>query len=159
MLLAHRPDCSYRNAIDRRNPGEKDFRKILHDGLVRTLDLLQKADKQVIIVLDNPYLPFEPSRCARRPVLSDIGGQCRFPRKLWTDRASRRFYEGLIREVAPKYSNVHIVDLADQLCDKNMCTAVKGNKVLYRDFDHLNMDGSKLVAPVLLKAIDEVFPK
>lgn len=158
VLLAHTPGCSRGDAIDRQNPNEKDVRKVLHSGLVRTLDMLQNANKQVIIVLDNPTLPFNPSRCVRRPMLSD-GPQCRFPRKQWENNEPRRFFEGIVREVAPKYNNVLVVDLTNRFCDKTTCTAVLGREVLYRDRGHLNMAGSKWVAPVLLKAIDKVFPK
>ena len=92
-------------------------------------------------------------------MLSDLGGQCRFARKLWQENAARRAYEAIIRETAPKYSNVQIVDLADQFCGSQMCTAVQGDKVLYGDGSHLNLAGSRLAASVLLKAIDAAFAR
>ncbi len=155
VLLAHNPGCSRWDALDRRNPSEKDTGKILRAGLERTLAMLHDAGKEVIIVLDNPSLPFAPSRCARRPMLSDIGQRCQFPRKQWQDNEARRFYEAVVRDVAPRFKNTRIVDLADTLCNRDTCFAVKNNKVLYRDGNHLNSDGSKLVAPTLIKALDE----
>ena len=153
VLLAHNPACSWQDAIDMRNPDDKDVGRVLRTGLKRTLDMLQQSGKKVIFVLDNPSLPFEPSRCGKRPIA--VEHKCKISRKLWSDNKARQAYEKLVTEAAEKYSNVSVVDLADRMCDRDNCYVVRNNLVLYRDSNHLNIDGSKWVAPVLLQAINK----
>ena len=156
VLLAHNPACSWQDAVDMRNPDDKDVSRVLRTGLKRTLDMLQQAGKKVIFVLDNPSLPFEPSQCVKRPMaISWLDRKCRISRQSWSDNKARQAYEKLVTEAAEKYSNVSVVDLADRMCDRDNCYVVKNNLVLYRDSNHLNIDGSKWVAPVLLQAIDK----
>ncbi len=153
VVLAHRPWCSGAGIIDHRHPEEKDAAKILRDGLTRTFEMMQKSGKKVIVLLDDPQLPFNPSRCVVRPFLG--GKECQFPRDNWNNRPFKKLYESAVRDVAPHFSNVTIIDLADTLCDKTTCYAVRNHAVLYRDDNHLSDAGSRLVAPVIVKAIDD----
>ncbi len=153
VVLAHRSWCSSNGVLDHRNPEEKDESKILRSGLARTFEMMQKAGKQVIVVLDDPQIPFNPSRCVVRPLTTSK--QCQFPRKDWNAQPFKKFYEAAVRDVAPHFSNVTIIDLADTLCDKTTCYAVRNHAVLYRDDNHLSDAGSRLVAPVIVKAIDD----
>ena len=157
VVMAHRPWCSGYGIIDHRNPKEKDAGRILRDGLTRTFTMMQKAGKKVIVVLDDPQLPFNPSRCVVRPLLG--GKNCQFPRKDWNDRPFKKLYESAVRDVETRFANVSVLDLSDTLCDKTTCYAVRNNAVLYRDDNHLNDAGSRFVAPVIIKAIDDALAR
>ena len=52
--------------------------------------------------------------------------------------------------------NVDIVDLAQILCDENKCYEGINNKPLYEDQNHLNQEGSNLVAPKIIQKIDKM---
>lgn len=157
VILAHRPWCSSNGVLDHRNPNEKNEGKILRSGLARTFEMMQQAGKQVIVVLDNPQLPFNPSRCAIRPLMPEKS--CRFPRKNWETLRFKKFYEAAVRDVAPHFSNVTVIDLADTLCDKTTCYAVRNHAVLYKDNNHLSDAGSRLVASAIIKAVDAATAK
>ncbi len=157
VVLAHRSWCSSNGILDHSNPAEKDAEKILRNGLARTFEMMRRAGKKVIVVLDDPQLPFNPSRCVVRPLLPRT--ECQFPRKNWTDRPFKKLYESAVRDVAPQFTNVTVIDLADTLCDKTTCYAVRNHAVLYRDDNHLNEAGSRFVAPVIIKAIDDALAK
>ncbi len=61
--------------------------------------------------------------------------------------------------MAPRYDNVTVIDIADTLCNKTTCYAVRNRAVLYKDNNHLSDAGSRLVAPVVSAAIDEAISK
>lgn len=51
---------------DIENPNEKDQIKILRNGVIRSFELLK--NKKVLVILDNPYVPYEPALCSVRPL-------------------------------------------------------------------------------------------
>jgi peptidoglycan/LPS O-acetylase OafA/YrhL len=49
--------------------------------------------------------------------------------------------------------NVTLVDLTDYFCDKRRCYAVVGNVAVYFDSDHLNLEFSRSLKPMLVDAL------
>ncbi|WP_425527259.1 SGNH hydrolase domain-containing protein [Xylella fastidiosa] len=56
-------------------------------------------------------------------------------------------------KVLKDYPSVKVFDAAAQLCDSQWCWAIKDGKMLYRDDDHLSLDGSRLMASELVKLL------
>ncbi|WP_426236660.1 acyltransferase family protein [Pseudomonas sp. TWP3-2] len=154
VLLAHNPRCSYDDAVDIRNPSEKDFRKVLESGMRRSFKMLSDANKNIVVVLDNPNLPFDPSACVARPFrITEKNEDCSFPRKVYDQDSVNSAYNEIVQRVAKDFINVHIIDLSLQLCDSDNCYAAKGGKALYKDTNHLSIYGSQYVAPYVLKSL------
>ncbi|CAI8727079.1 acyltransferase family protein [Pseudomonas sp. IT-P395] len=154
VLLAHNPKCSWEDAVDIRNPGEKDFRKVLESGMRRSFEMLSDAKKNIVVVLDNPTLPFDPSACVTRPFrITEKNDGCSFPRKVYDQDSVNSAYNEIVQRVAKDFTNVKIIDLASLFCDSDSCYAAKGGKVLYNDRNHLSMYGSQYVAPYILKSL------
>ncbi|WP_395603733.1 acyltransferase family protein [Pseudomonas sp. B21128] len=154
VLLAHNPRCSYEDAIDIANPSEVNFRKVLENGMRRSFQMLSDANKNVVVVLDNPTLPFDPSACSTRPfriTAKDDG--CAFPRDVYDKDGVYVAYKEIVQRVANDFSNVQIIDLSSQLCDSNSCYVAKSGKILYKDINHLSFFGSQYVAPYILKSL------
>ncbi|VVP26146.1 hypothetical protein PS876_04092 [Pseudomonas fluorescens] len=154
VLLAHNPRCSYEDAIDISNPSEGNFRKVMENGMRRSFQMLSDANKNVVVVLDNPTLPFEPSACSTRPfriTAKDDG--CAFPRDVYDKDGVYVAYKEIVQRVANDFSNVQIIDLSSQLCDRDRCYVAKSGKVLYKDINHLSFFGSQYVAPYILKSL------
>jgi hypothetical protein len=51
---------------------------------------------------------------------------------------------------------VSIVDLTDYFCDDRKCYSVIGNVVVYFDPNHVNMEYSRSLTPILAAAIDKL---
>jgi hypothetical protein len=49
--------------------------------------------------------------------------------------------------------NVTLVDLTDYFCDERRCYAVVGNVAVYFDSDHLNLEFSRSLKPMLVDAL------
>lgn len=135
---------------DLQNPTEKDRQKILASGVRRSLDILR--DKEVVIVLDNPVLPFDPNKCINeRKFTITKNFTCTYNRQ--KTLSNREMDDNTIKNIAKEYSNVTVVDLDPLFCKENICFGKVGDDVLYKDFNHFNYKGSKYVAEYLYETI------
>lgn len=139
--------------IDIENPLEKDFQKIFNNAVIRSLERLK--DRKVIIVLDNPELPMDPSKCGTsRPYsITEFDSSCTFNET--NTSKNREIHNTIIKEVASNYPNVNVVDLGNLFCKNNKCSPVQNGELLYLDTHHLNYKGSKYVAPYIYRYIKE----
>lgn len=136
--------------VDLQNPTEKDRQKILASGVRRSLDILK--DKEVVIVLDNPVLPFDPNKCINeRKFTITKNFTCTYNRQ--KTLSNREKDDNTIKNIAKEYSNVTVVDLDPLFCKENICFGKVGDDVLYKDFNHFNYKGSKYVAEYLYETI------
>ena len=153
----------YNDFIDEKNHGRilfstthpdlKDNYKIWEVAMRDTLDELTPK-KQVVFVLDNPELGFEPKSCVdSRPVriTNKTKIPCAIPKRDFDQRNNE--YRGLVLKVLKDYPSVKVFDAAASLCDSEWCWAIKDGKMLYRDDDHLSLDGSRLMASELVKLL------
>ena len=60
-----------------------------------------------------------------------------------------------MKKVVKDYDDVATYDLASLFCDDKFCSISKDGKLLYRDDNHLTLDGSLYVADALLEFIKE----
>lgn len=140
-----------------RNPRVEDYRKVLADGMRRSLLALTRANKKIIVVLDNPPLPFDPKSCVARPFrLSERGDRCSFPREKFDSERAYVEYKLTVMEVVNDFPNVKVIDLSTRLCDEKRCYLARDGKLLYLDEGHLNEDGSRYVAPYVIDAIENM---
>ena len=159
FVLAHFPHWSRKDITDNQNPNSSLSSEQLHLlGAKRTFDLLKKYNKRVIIVKDNPWLPFEPQGCQDRPIVFHKR-LCSFDRSVLDNYEERNFYNGILEKVAKDYDNITFVDLSEKLCDSSVCYLKIGNLNLYNDKNHLNINGSIYVAPMIDNAIKKALDK
>lgn len=114
----------------------------LEDTIVRILS----AKKEIVFVIDNPLLDFDPATCIPRP---STFGKLRQPcamRRAQYDRNSSQ-YRKTIETVLQRHPSVKRWDLAKLLCDRNYCWAMRDGRMLYnRDGTHLSIEGSRWLA-------------
>lgn len=152
VVLAHAPTCSYDSVKDHENPEQTSAGAALESGMRRTFSALVNAHKRVIVLLDNPHLPFDPSLCSGRPFrLTEYVGKCSFPRDQMPAWRAFQSYETLVRKVVKDYPQVQIINALDYFCDDQYCHIDKDGVVLYKDRDHLNADGSRYMASFILE--------
>src|SRR5690606_356703 len=123
------------------HPGELPATAALENGMRRTFAALVDANKTVVVLLDIPHLPFDPSVCLERPFMAIMGAekkQCSFPRSQMPAWEAFDHYENLVRKVARDYPQVRIVNPMDFFCDDSFCHLAKDGVLLYQDRSHLN---------------------
>ncbi len=152
VVLAHNPRCDVqiRDVSDASAIGRK---AIYEAGFKRTFELLADAGKNVVVVLDNPNLGFDPRICAYRVIQFSKNRKCSIDEKSHRDNAFVKTYADVALAVSRDFPNVKIVDLAATLCNGETCKILEDGTLLYKDKGHLSLFGSIYVAPSLLQAI------
>ena len=137
--------------------------EVFERSLSRDLRTLLESDREVVLVLQVPELNVLPDRCLRaRPfdrVFPRPESRCSVSRA----RAERQQagYRAAVARVAQALNDpdLHVVDPMDALCDAKECRVMIDGVLMYRDDDHLSIDGSKYVwekiRPRNLRAISQ----
>lgn len=109
----------------------------------KTFQRLIEANKRVIFILDIPRLNFHPSSCVKRPF--KISGQmertpCAVPFEAW--QQNHENYQKVLFDILKDFPQITVWNPTGAFCDDKYCWAVRDNKMLYRDENHLNEVGS-----------------
>ena len=126
--------------------------EIFAAGMRRTLQMLTASDKKVIFALDTPEIGFSPKTCIglRFGPISPRT-PCAVSRVEFEGRDLE--YRALLRKITEEYPSLKVVDPAGVFCDGSYCWAKKGSEFLYRDDDHLSVEGSRLIAGIVARTL------
>jgi hypothetical protein len=109
-------------------------------GYLRTLKRIRAAGPRTVVIRDNPTSVEDVPSC----VSEDIQhlGRCSFPRRHEWDRE----YDVRAAERSPE---THLVSFIADICPGEICRAVIGNALTYRDKDHLTATFARTLEPML----------
>ena len=117
--------------------------------LVLTLAEFIRLGKKVVLVVDIPVYSFSPEQCIFSSSMNN--------KKCTLDAIShlkqKSIYEKLF-DVISEHEAIEIVDLSRAFCDAEKCTMVRDRTLLYRDYNHLNWEGSLLAGAELFRQSD-----
>ena len=115
-------------------------------GLSRTLDLLEGAGRNVVFLLQAPELDSRFQYCLQTLRAASGGWDdrlCAVPRRKVDAYVAE--YARLVDAVLAGRQRVRVLDPLDALCDGDLCRAVIGGELMYRDDVHLGVAGSRHV--------------
>jgi len=120
----------------------------LERELSYTVEKLGAAHKMVYITDDVPDFTFDPKRCkySRR-----FGGENNCVEDKAIFYRELKTYYPILEWVAQKHANVKLVDTVKYFCSSQFCTMAMNGKLMYRDNNHLNLNGTRYVAKRLLQ--------
>lgn len=126
----------------------------LQEGTRRTLETLTAGGLRVVVMRDNPSFRYDIPTCLARFTRHSWypGGSCEAEKSTVLNPA---VFESE-KAGASGLSNVHFIDISDQLCQRDICKPVQGDAVIYRDYHHLTgnfVDSLTAVLEVELLAI------
>ena len=132
-----------------------DVDDLLAYGLDRELQLLEAAGRQVVIVLAVPDLEFDPAACVDLRSFRLVQQPRRNCVVSRSSAAAKQFrYRAIVSRLAAAHPEVRVYDLFPVLCDERWCYGSRGDELLYRDNNHLNISGSRLVAADFVRWLD-----
>lgn len=154
-LVIMTTSACWRHIVDINNPNYRNQGRTVESKMRLTFDRLRKSGKQVIYVLDNPLLNFDPKSCVSRPFRNNSEvSSCKMTRETFDNQ--RVEYFKIAKNVLSDYPEIKVFDVASQLCDDEHCYAVIDDELLYQDQSHLSFDGSIYVGQFLLPMIKDV---
>ena len=115
----------------------------LDNELIKVIDKLANAGIDVYLVDDVPAFPFTPDKCKGKRWLSTKDTTC----VMGADELRKQSvsYIESLNTVVRNRPNVKILEVGKYFCDANICSMTKGEDILYRDNNHLNLNGSRYV--------------
>jgi hypothetical protein len=135
-------------------PEVTDNREAYRIALTRTFSYLLQRNKQVVFVLNQAELNFDPQSCAsNRPLRlgSESRSICAISREEFEKH--NREYREIAASVLKNFPAVKVFDAAQFLCDDHWCWAMKDSEVLYADKTHLSRQGGSYIAHFLAPVI------
>jgi peptidoglycan/LPS O-acetylase OafA/YrhL len=111
-------------------------------ALLSAATVLERAGKHVIILDDPPNFSFDPARCKYERLLGQ--NRCSDPASFYSSQRDA-FYPKL-QQVAHGTPSVSLVDTWQYFCRADSCQMARGGEVLYRDRNHINIEGSRYLA-------------
>ena len=136
------------------NQNLKDKKQVWEIAMRKTLDSAIENNKEVVFVIDNPSLGFDPKSCICRPFSKNnsIKKSCTIPKSKYENES--KIYRKLVMSILNDYPSVKVFDAAEYLCDEKKCYGMLNGKILYRDNDHLSLEGGKLISKELVKLLN-----
>lgn len=133
-------------------------RRVLREGLERTVQYLIAKGITPVIFEQAPDYPFPPSNCWFKKAVypSIMKENCNLET---AEMAQRQNYANeQIRELAAKYPEVILVPIVEALCDSKTCQSMLNGVPLYSDNNHLNDAGAREIFKTM-EARDLIDPR
>jgi peptidoglycan/LPS O-acetylase OafA/YrhL len=130
--------------------------KIIETGLRNNLAMLSDLPNTTIVIFHQiPELQFSPKNCARLSLLArsdalqTLDGICQTPSAAVIQHFSR--YRYAVQKVLVDYPHVKEFNTDAVFCDDKTCVSSINNRLAYFDHNHLNLEGAKHVAQLLMR--------
>lgn len=137
---------------------KKDLNPILLNGLsfeqamIKTYDSLSSANKNMVLLLDNPELGFHPQECVDiRPVKLKGGVRENCFVTEGDARSIAKVYREKVLSIKNQTLELKIVDTFNYFCEAGLCSAINNGRLLYDDDNHLSLNGSFGVADKFMR--------
>ena len=124
--------------------------RLWYQGLASTLRRLNDAGIPVVVAHPVPVQPVSASTCA---VIRILTASCTISvSRTKVDESLRRAISAENRAIAT-VTTAWAIDFENQLCDRDRCEGMRGGTPLYRDRNHLSVDGALSLTDPFYKAI------
>lgn len=133
--------------------GVEGKKAALAQGLGNTIRRLEKAGKNVILLVDIPELPFFPKDCLRHSDQS----VCHLTRAEMDAR--QKAYRSMIATVQKQHPHLKVFDPTELLCTEKNCIFQTDQMSIYRDSHHLSLRGGELYAQKFYNWYDSAYKK
>jgi peptidoglycan/LPS O-acetylase OafA/YrhL len=125
--------------------GDSDYLS-LSDSIAKSISDLIDSGKHVIVTNDLPDFDFDPEACKYARLVGN--GKCN--QSFGTPNVSESIPFNAIPEIKTlKHNNFSIFDSYSLLCDIENCSMIRGKKILFRDRNHLNLNGARYIGKEL----------
>ena len=111
---------------------------------------MSRAGVPVLVVHPVPQFPQAPDECTTLTILTD-GCATTVARQVVDDRLLRA--KQAEREAALAVPDDSTIDFEDAICLGDRCSTSRGGTILYRDADHLSVDGALALTDDFYRAI------
>jgi len=117
--------------------------------MTRAVRFLRDAGKTVVVTDDILWFPFRPALCK---YAGRLGAPNRCEANISLLERQLGSYVGDLTAVVAANPGTRLIDTAHMLCSDSVCSMAASSRLLYRDEDHLNINGSRLIGAKIIAA-------
>jgi hypothetical protein len=136
-----------------REGSRADNRDALYENLINVVDALSKAGKRVYLADDIPTFDFGPEKGNRWLATTSRSWEISVEQFQY----QREVYVGALNMVVQSRPDVTILNVGKYLCGDRVCRMNKGNEIIYRDNNHVNIIGSLYIGKRLIEDNPGIF--
>ena len=122
------------------------------EELLKTVNALVSAGKNVYLLDDIPTFSFPPERCK---FLARVSHERTCDASKVQVLKYEKQYLPTLRSVSAQAPGVHFLEIRNLLCSDMTCSMVKDGVLMYRDPNHLNIPGSRYVGAAIARRFTE----
>ena len=132
---------------DGRRVSEPESVPLHEEGMVRTIEDLKKTGATIVMMGDQVQGPSVPDPLPHQCVGDNLENlrACAFPNDPPTDR----YFDSR----AARTTGIELISPSPKLCDDQLCPAVIGNALVYRDSYHMSATYAETLAPWLARRL------
>ena len=118
----------------------------LYAGFTATVKFLQQYGHKVILLGDIPEYDVQPEDCLYATSIELSISYCSISKDDFFEQ--KKFFEPVLKKIAEE-NHIRYVPMEIPLCNNATCSMISGDTIFYRDKNHLNIPGSRLVGNYL----------
>jgi peptidoglycan/LPS O-acetylase OafA/YrhL len=115
-----------------------------------TVEALSAKGKKVYILDDIPAYSFGAEKCMYGRRFSSGSGQCQMGSVEYEDQKSG--YLKALQGAVKNTDSVSLISISQFFCVADKCSMLVDGKLMYRDSNHLNIEGSKVIIAKLMNS-------
>lgn len=119
----------------------------------QTIDFLQSHNHQVVLVGDVPRFAVPAEACLFTNSPEKVAEYCSIPFSEYYDQ--KNIYHPSLIRLSQLY-NLNYIEIDGIFCGMRRCSMVSGSNLLYRDTNHLNLIGTRMVGQHLANKIRNI---
>ncbi len=124
-------------------------KQLKYNSFAQTIKTLTDSGKTIYIAGDIPKFSFDPVKCKFENRISFFENKCE--EEISVYHAQSNIYSPVLGEILQAFPAVRFLDLSKHFCNNAICSMAFRNQVLYRDHDHLNVQGSNYLAKRIIE--------
>ena len=127
----------------------------LDKELIKLVDALSSFGKRIYLTDVVPAFPFGAERCKGKRWLATEAPTCEMDLEEFKSQSDA--YGEALDKVVQSRPDVKILKIGKYFCDDKRCSMTKGDEILYRDNNHLNIRGSLYLGKWLIEDNPDAF--
>lgn len=142
-------DFAKYNFVETKTDHQKKQEEFFVDQYNQFIKDLIATKKNVVFVIDNPRLSYDPKACVARLFKQSATLNCTTSKEKILQQES--ILRKLLEEIKKQNPQLKIFDSANTFCDESVCYAKDEKNILYWDAHHISVAGSKKLLTDLIK--------
>jgi peptidoglycan/LPS O-acetylase OafA/YrhL len=128
-------------------------KRALRTHLAAQIAALGQAEIPTLFVQPIPNFPNEAPRCHLNNIMFGHQETCHLTAEETSEQ--RASFVAFLSDEVSEHNTISQLSLDSIMCDALACSALRGERLLYSDKNHLSVEGSKRAAPLLKEAVNK----